>query len=392
MTNNAKKNKMVNSIRYGSIVQLYHKANGDITYYACYEDPKKRDKNGKSIRIRLKIGSKSEGITEHYVKAKRDEIITQLRLGEIPEPIKRKRQRELFTFKSLAELYFEERLTKNGDSIESVNIKKDTSILNNHLTGFFKYGIEDISTDKIEKLKLEKTQKLAPKTVNNILIVLSAILNFGVRTGKLAAVPYIKKLNGIDNARQRYFTKIEIKQILEHVKTNWVLDLFVKLSLSTGGRFSTIRAIKIKDINLDAGMVLLTDLKGKAAGKNNSTYAGYFTRQLAEDLTRIIPGKERDAYLFSDEYGYRITVDYIKNNLQNLFNNLFNDGLDTRDTKNRAVIHTLRHTFASQLAIEGTPIFTIQKLMNHSDINMTMRYAKLSPDSGRAAVMGINIF
>lgn len=116
------------------------------------------------------------------------------------------------------------------------------------------------------------------------------------------------------------------------------------------------------------------------------------TRQLAEDLTRIIPGKERDAYLFSDEYGYRITVDYIKNNLQNLFNELFNDGLDTRDTKNRAVIHTLRHTFASQLAIEGTPIFTIQKLMNHSDINMTMRYAKLSPDSGRAAVMGINIF
>jgi len=47
------------------------------------------------------------------------------------------------------------------------------------------------------------------------------------------------------------------------------------------------------------------------------------------------------------------------------------------------VIHTLRHTFASQLAINGTPIFTIQKLMNHSNINMTLRYAKLSPDSGR---------
>lgn len=392
MTKNATQSRMLNSSRYGSIVQLYHKANGDITYYACYEDPRKRDKSGKPLRIRLKIGSKSEGITEHYVKAKRDEIITQLRLGEIPEPIKRKRQRELFTFKSLAELYFEERLTKNGELVDSVNIKKDTSILSNHLTSFFKFGVEDITAERIEKLKFEKTQKLAPKTVNNVLIVLSAILNFGVRIGKLAAVPYIKKLNGIDNARQRYFTKLEIKQILEHVKANWALDLFVKLSLSTGGRFSTIRAIKIKDINLDAGMVLLTDLKGKAAGKNNSTYAGYLNRQLAEDLTRIIPGKERDAYLFSDAYGYRITVDYIKNNLQNLFNELFNHGLDTRDTKNRAVIHTLRHTFASQLAIEGTPIFTIQRLMNHSDINMTMRYAKLSPDSGRAAVMGINIF
>lgn len=58
-------------------------------------------------------------------------------------------------------------------------------------------------------------------------------------------------------------------------------------------------------------------------------------------------------------------------------------GLILRYCKNRVVIHTLRHTFASQLAINGTPIFTIQKLMNHSNINMTLRYAKLSPDSGR---------
>lgn len=227
MTKNTTQGRMLNSSRYGSIVQLYHKGNGDITYYACYEDPRKRDKNGKPLRIRLKIGSRNEGITEHYVKAKRDEIITQLRLGEIPEPIKRKRQRELFTFKKLAELYFEERLTKNGERVDSVNIKKDTSILNNHLTGFFKYGVEDISAERIEKLKLEKTQELAPKTVNNVLIVLSAILNFGVKIGKLTAVPYIKKLNGIDNARQRYFTKLEIKQILEHVKTNWILDSVV---------------------------------------------------------------------------------------------------------------------------------------------------------------------
>lgn len=39
------------------------------------------------------------------------------------------------------------------------------------------------------------------------------------------------------------------------------------------------------------------------------------------------------------------------------------------------------HTFASYLAINGTPIFTIKELMNHKDIEQTMRYAKLSPDS-----------
>lgn len=32
------------------------------------------------------------------------------------------------------------------------------------------------------------------------------------------------------------------------------------------------------------------------------------------------------------------------------------------------------------------PIFTVQKLMNHTDIKMTMRYAKLAPDSGKYAI------
>ncbi len=61
----------------------------------------------------------------------------------------------------------------------------------------------------------------------------------------------------------------------------------------------------------------------------------------------------------------------------------FNKKIKPDDRKNKVVLHTLRHTFASHLAIKGTPIFTIQKLMNHSDIKMTMRYAKLAPDSGR---------
>ena len=42
--------------------------------------------------------------------------------------------------------------------------------------------------------------------------------------------------------------------------------------------------------------------------------------------------------------------------------------------------------FASHLAINRTLIFTIQKLMNHRDISMTMRYAKLAHDSGRESI------
>lgn len=78
--------------------------------------------------------------------------------------------------------------------------------------------------------------------------------------------------------------------------------------------------------------------------------------------------------------------DLISRKLRPILNKLFNKNLDKNDTQNRVVIHTLRHTFASHLAINGTPIFIIQNLMNHKDIKMTMRYAKLSPDSGREFV------
>ncbi len=69
--------------------------------------------------------------------------------------------------------------------------------------------------------------------------------------------------------------------------------------------------------------------------------------------------------------------------MQTILNELFNKELDPKDRKHRVVIHTTRHTFASHLAIKGTPIQIIQKLLNHKDIQMTMRYAHLLPNSGR---------
>jgi integrase len=51
-----------------------------------------------------------------------------------------------------------------------------------------------------------------------------------------------------------------------------------------------------------------------------------------------------------------------------------------------ASLHTLRHTFASHLVMNGTDIYTVQKLLGHSSIKTTEIYAHLAPDFLKAAV------
>jgi integrase len=49
-------------------------------------------------------------------------------------------------------------------------------------------------------------------------------------------------------------------------------------------------------------------------------------------------------------------------------------------------LHSLRHTFASMLVARGVDIYTVSKLLGHSDIKTTMIYAKLGMDALQLAV------
>jgi site-specific recombinase XerD len=51
--------------------------------------------------------------------------------------------------------------------------------------------------------------------------------------------------------------------------------------------------------------------------------------------------------------------------------------------------HDLRHTFASRLVMAGVDIRTVQELMGHNTIAMTLRYSHLSPDHKRKAIQAL---
>ena len=323
------------------------------------------------------VGKYSAGIRINYCKQKRNEILNHIRLGEVPTTIKAKRiKKNIVVFDTIADDYFEYASVHNKDH------KNTKSRYVMHIKPYIgNMDIETIKLDFIEEIQKEKMKKLAPKTVNHIMQVIGTIYNFSIDRDKYKGNNPAKRLKKIkcDNARERFLSIRDIRKLENVIENDEQLYLFVKLALCTGGRFDTVKSIKKKDINLDNKMINLTDFK------NGTSYKGFIPDNLLELLDIRL-----DEIGYNDEVlNYHHTKDLqskISKKLRPILNTLFNQGLETSDIKNRVVVHTFRHTFASHLAINGTPIFTIQKLLNHKDITMTMRYAKLSPDSGMIQV------
>ena len=210
--------------------------------------------------------------------------------------------------------------------------------------------------------------------------IVRTIFNHAIKNDLIDHIsPYKIELKKPNNKRERFLELIEIELLRKEVavKEDFALGLFIELALCTGARLEGILNIKKKDLSLSTKSVTISDFKTK------STYTGFLSKRALEMINQIYTALSPNDFLVNKPKAT------IQNVLQPLLNKLFNQNLDISDATNRVVIHTLRHTFASHLAIKGTPILTIKKLMNHSDINHTLRYAKLMPDSGREMVEGL---
>jgi hypothetical protein len=101
------------------------------------------------------------------------------------------------------------------------------------------------------------------------------------------------------------------------------------------------------------------------------------------DILRSRPSRLKSAYVFPSGTG-ETPLD-----ARNYMNRIFNKALKRAKVEN-FTWHCLRHTFASRLVMKRVDLRTVQELMGHKTMAMTLRYSHLSPGHQLEAVQRLN--
>ncbi|UTT84282.1 tyrosine-type recombinase/integrase [Vibrio pelagius] len=200
-----------------------------------------------------------------------------------------------------------------------------------------------------------KKDTVSFRTCNNEQDLLNAVISELIRMEEwkgpnpLTAVRQFK----LHETEMEFLTVEEMQSLItaaEAHKFHEDMHKIIKLCLATGGRFK--ETASLTGAQITKYKVTFTQTKGK---KNRSVP---ISPELYEEIY-----KEGSGPLFS--IGYSTVYRFIVRNVPRL--------------KQQAA-HVLRHTFASYYMMNGGNIIALQRILGHSDIKQTMRYAHLAPD------------
>jgi integrase len=264
-------------------------------------------------------------------------------------------------------------------------ISSKRRILHNHLVPVFgakrldEIGVRDVDAYKARKQK----EGLAKKSINNHLTVLGRALRVAVEWGLIVAAPPMRFMRA-DKPHIDFLEFEEAERLIAASDCRQVRSM-ITLALNTGMRVGELLALQWSDVDLTHGKIVVRrnlDDEGNVVTPKSGKGRELPLNRAALDALKAVRHL-RSAVVFSTESGAMMTRIMAYRRLMSVFRRA---GLAVGDVPKRTGWHMLRHTFASHLAMRGVPLKAIQELLGHATIDMTMRYAHLSPAVTRAAV------
>ena len=240
---------------------------------------------------------------------------------------------------------------------------------------------KDISPVQVERIKRNMIEAgKAPRSVHYALAVIRQVFNFAKRSGLFIGVNPVKQVRKpkYDNKRLRFLTHDEAAQLLAILNNkNPLLHDMAILSLHCGLRAGEVFKLTWDDVNFEHNLLTLRDTKG---GQSRSVYMTNQVRAML--LARRQNKKKTTDLVFPNRKGQKIKE--ISKSFRRYVSLAGLNG-EITDRRQKVTFHTLRHTYASWLVIAGVDLYVVQKLLGHSTIAMTERYAHLSPDKFKQA-------
>ena len=271
-------------------------------------------------------------------------------------------------------------------SISEQTLKSSSHCVSHRLKPLADMLISEISPvvleDRIIRAMLE--DGCSPTYVEKVLRVFSVIWMLAKKRGFVTGDNPVSKVKipKSDGRRDRFLSKDEATELLKRLADRFPLvhDAAL-LSLFSGLRIGECLSLTWADVDFDQETIFVKETK------NSKNRHAYMTEEIRTMLVRRFAGQPKTAAVFPSAMGGNGYSD-----LSQKFNKVrdeigLNNGIT--DDRQKVVVHTLRHTFASWLVQKGTPLYTVSQLMGHSSLAMTMRYAHLAPDTKRAAAMDL---
>ena len=219
----------------------------------------------------------------------------------------------------------------------------------------------------IEKFKSKRKSEVKESTINRAVSLLHGMFNKAIEWGYTEENPVSKvKMFKENNSILRYLTVDEMHRLIKSAPTERIRNVII-VALNTGMRKSEIMNLKWEDIDLNDNFIYIRNSKNKEGRQipMNDTLIELFTNMEKTSKEHAFLNRKGDQYR-----------DIRKP---------FQKALDNAGIKNFR-FHDLRHTFASHMVMIGAEIITVSKLLGHKSIEMTMRYAHLSPEHKALAV------
>jgi integrase len=247
------------------------------------------------------------------------------------------------------------------------------SLIPRFVVFFGEKKLSDLTPWHLEQYKKQRREAdRQPSTINAELAALNAMLRRAQTWGKLTDHPGkgVKPLRAIQK-EARFFSLEEEARVLS--VSSPALRLLTQVGLLTGFRRQELAFLRPEDVSLERGIINVVASYSKNGERRTLPMGPRLTALLQRALT--LCGSAATVFLTEEGKSWtphRVTGAF-------------------RLACRRAGLgmlgpHIMRHTFASRLVMAGVDLRTVQELLGHKSILMTMRYAHLSPDHKRMAM------